>query len=77
MNTQKQISLPDDLWRDLDSPMVERYGGLSMLVESLLRAFVSGKGRKLRDARELVIINANAEDLNKEAEDALTYQVEL
>lgn len=79
MNDKKQISLSDDLLRDLDpfASEVECHGGLAMLVESLLRDFVSKNVRRLRDARELEIINANAEELNREAEDALSYQVEL
>ncbi len=75
MKIETVVALPDDLKAVLDrrapSPP-ER----DELIAAALRAYfawpVPGE-----DASDLAIINAHAEELNAEAEDALSYQVPL
>lgn len=69
------LLLPEDLKSDLDrraaaSPQRDE------LVAAALRAYFAWP-RAGEDASDLAIINAHAEELNAEAEDALSYQVPL
>jgi len=75
MSTDTVVALPDDLKAVLDrrapSPP-ER----DELIAAALRAYFSWP-RPGEDASDLAVINANAAELNAEAEDALSYQVPL
>ena len=69
------VALPEDLKAALDERAhndTER----GEIVAAALRAFLA-LPRAGEDASDLAIINANAEALNAEAEDALSYQVPL
>ena len=75
MITETLVALPDDLKAALDrrapSPP-ER----SELIAAALRAYFAWP-RPGEDAADLAVINANAAELNAEAEDALSYQIPL
>ena len=75
MQIDTVVALPEDLKAALDrrapSPP-ER----SELVAAALRAYFAWP-RPGEDASDLAVINANAKDLNAEAQDALSYQVPL
>jgi metal-responsive CopG/Arc/MetJ family transcriptional regulator len=49
----------------------------SAFIESVLQQYRKERMRAQRDARDLEIINRNAERLNREAEDVLDYQAPL
>lgn len=49
----------------------------SETIERLLRESFARLARRARDRKDLEIINKHAEQLNQEAEDVLSYQVEL
>lgn len=49
----------------------------SETIERLLRESFADHERRVREQRDLEIINRNANRLNEEAEDVLKYQVEL
>lgn len=69
------VALPDDLRAALDrraADVAER----DDLVVAALRAFFAWP-RPVEDAQDLAIINAHADELNAEAEDALSYQIPL
>jgi metal-responsive CopG/Arc/MetJ family transcriptional regulator len=51
-------------------------GSRSETIERLLRDGFSRRARRARDRRDLELINQNAERLNQEAEDVLSYQAE-
>ena len=53
------------------------HGSLSELVERLLPRFLTQSMQPVHDSRELELINRNADRLNRETEDVLSYQVEL
>ena len=75
MSVETVVALPEDLQAALDrrapSPP-ER----DELVAAALRAYFAGP-RAGEDASDLAVINAHAEELNAEAEDARSYQVPL
>jgi metal-responsive CopG/Arc/MetJ family transcriptional regulator len=49
----------------------------SAFIEAVLAEYLRSKARAARDARDLEIINRNAEKLNREALDVLEYQAPL
>ena len=57
--------------------MVGNQRGRSAFIERAIRHFLLEQKRILRDRRDPDIINSRAEELNREAEDVLSYQVEL
>ncbi|HBF13455.1 MAG TPA: hypothetical protein DDW49_08765 [Deltaproteobacteria bacterium] len=49
----------------------------SEIIEKAVLAFLEQMARTLRESRDLKILNKKARALNKEAEDTLSYQVDL
>jgi metal-responsive CopG/Arc/MetJ family transcriptional regulator len=49
----------------------------SAFIETVLVRYLRERARSQRDARDLAIINHNAEQLNRNAEDAPEYQAPL
>jgi metal-responsive CopG/Arc/MetJ family transcriptional regulator len=70
------VTLPRDLLAEIDV-LPEPYKSRSELIEAALRAFVAQACRRAQDARDVDIINRNADALNAEALDVLDYQVGL
>lgn len=48
----------------------------SRIIEQALIEFIERHRRRLREAKDLEILNRSAKELNREMEDILTYQVE-
>lgn len=69
------ISLPDDLREALDRKAPDQ-NRRDELVAAALRRYLQCGSAGSGDA-DLDIINSHADELNKEAEDALSYQVPL
>jgi hypothetical protein len=71
--TQIQIEMPDDIaaefFRRAPDP-----GGRIRLVEAIFREYFR---EHEQEASELALLDANADQLNAEAEDVLSYQVYL
>ena len=57
--------------------LVAEYGNRSKIIEIALNEFFTHKRRELRDNNDLELINSNIDDLNKEAEDTISYQVKI
>ncbi len=66
------VTLRVDLLQDL-TKMSKEYQSRSQFIEMILQAFVAKRKREERDARDMAIINQNADYLNAEALDVLTY----
>ena len=49
----------------------------SAFIEAILQQYLKERSRARREARDLAIINRNAEQLNRDALDALEYQAPL
>lgn len=70
MRVKTSVTLPKELLARIDR--VER--NRSAFVEKASQAYLARLERERRDARDIEIINANADRLNAEAEDVLGYQ---
>ena len=74
MKVKTSITLSEDLVEILN-----RYApdNRSEFIEKALRSFIAQLARDEKTARDIRIINDQAEALNAEAEDVLAYQVKL
>jgi len=70
MRVKTSVTLPEELLARIDR--VER--NRSAFVEKASRVYLANLERQRRNARDLEIINTNADRLNAEAEDVLDYQ---
>jgi metal-responsive CopG/Arc/MetJ family transcriptional regulator len=73
MRVQTTIALPQEILEEVDRQSRDR----SQLIERALRVFLGLAGPSDAEARDREILEAHAEELNREAEDALDYQVPL
>lgn len=76
MKVKTSITLSEELLRSLDE-VAEEFKNRSDVIEQALRLFLQKRMQKLREGKDLKILNQKAKDLNEEAEDVLSYQVEL
>ena len=74
MKVKTSITLSEDLVK-----ILSRYAAdnRSEFIEKALRSFIAQLARDEKTARDIRIINDQAEALNAEAEDVLAYQVKL
>lgn len=76
MKLKTSITLSADVVQSLDA-LLGCSGNRSALIEQALRGYLASREQQVRDARDLAILNCSADRLNQEAEDVLSYQVEL
>ena len=76
MKVKTSITLSKDLVEKMDS-LAGTYGNRSTLVEKALRDLIAAQEKLHRDSSDLEIINQQADTLNAEAIDVLSYQVDL
>lgn len=76
MKIKTSVTLSDDLLAEIDTRIGE-YKSRSEFLEIAARKLIAKLAREDADRRDLEIINENADSLNAEAEDVLTYQVPL
>ncbi len=76
MKVKTSITLPQDLVQQMDA-LAGRYGNRSALMERAIRDFIAAQAKRQQDLRDLDILNRRADALNKEAEDVLSYQVDV
>jgi metal-responsive CopG/Arc/MetJ family transcriptional regulator len=70
VRVKTSVTLPADLLATIDQVDANR----SAFVERAARAYLARLERTKREARDVEIINRNAERLNAEARDVLGYQ---
>jgi metal-responsive CopG/Arc/MetJ family transcriptional regulator len=73
MKEKTSITLSREVLAGIDRAAGSRQSR-SAFIETVLRQYLRQKARTQRDARDIEIINRNAERLNAEAEDTLRYQ---
>ena len=76
MKVKTSIALPKDLVQQMDA-LASLYGNRSTLIERAIREFLAAQARRQQDLRDLDILNRRADALNEEAEDVLSYQVDV
>ena len=70
MRVKTSVTLPKDLLVKIDRAERNR----SAFVEKASWAYLASLEKARRDARDLAILNAKADELNAEAADVLQYQ---
>jgi metal-responsive CopG/Arc/MetJ family transcriptional regulator len=70
MRVKTSITLPTELLKNIDRTESNR----SAFFERAARAYLAELNKAKRDARDMAIINSNADRLNAEALDVLDYQ---
>ncbi len=70
MRVKTSITLPEDLLETIDKTDPNR----SAFIERASRAYLARLEKAKREAKDIQIINANADRLNEEAMDVLEYQ---
>jgi len=70
VRVKTSITLPSDLLKSIDQADSNR----SAFIERAARSYLARIRKAEREAKDIEIINANAERLNQEAADVLDYQ---
>ncbi len=73
MRVKLSITLPEKLLKAIDRRAKQQEKTRSSLIEASLRTFLAQPIRNEQNARDLEIINRNADSLNQEALDVLEY----
>ena len=76
MKIKTSITLSEEVLLEIDQIRGESRNR-SAFIEIAIRDFLKKRAKKIRDDRDLEILNKNSKRLNREAEDVLSYQVEL
>ncbi len=76
MKVKTSFTLSEDLLSQLEE-VAREFTNRSDVIEQALRLFLKKRIQKIRESKDLKILNREAADLNDEAEDVLSYQVEL
>jgi len=74
MKVKTSITLSEDLLEAIDQRSAQ-FKNRSDFIESAIRAFIAHMVREEQNAKDLAILNRQAERLNQEAIDVLSYQV--
>ena len=76
MKIKTSITLSEEILKEVDK-LSSQYGNRSVLIEQAIREFLAAGAKRKRDLQDIEILNRRADILNKEAEDVLSYQVDL
>ncbi len=76
MKIKTSITLSEEIIREIDE-LSGQYGNRSVLIEQAIRDFLAAEAKRRQDLQDIEILNQRADALNKEAEDVLTYQVDV
>lgn len=76
MKVKTSITLSEDLIQSIEK-LFGKQKNKSEFIEKALRDYIERQVKAERDLKDLIILNKKADKLNKEAEDVLTYQVDL
>ena len=74
MKVKTSVTLAEDLLKAIDEQSGP-HKSRSDFIEKAVRTYISRAIRDRKNARDLDIINRQADHLNQEANDVLTYQV--
>ena len=75
MKVKTSVTLSEDIVKAIDR-LAGRSSNRSAVIERAVREMVAKAARAARDLKELEVLNRHADHLNREADDALTYQAD-
>ncbi len=75
MKVKTSVAISEEVLAAIDQ-IAAGPGNRSRVIEEALIEFVERRRREARDSRDLELIDRNADELNREAEDVLAYQTE-
>jgi len=75
MRIKTSITLPESLLASIDQHAGSFDNNRSAFIEAAARALIAHIERDLQDSRDMEIINREADRLNREAEEVLSFQV--
>jgi metal-responsive CopG/Arc/MetJ family transcriptional regulator len=76
MKVKTSITISKSLLKEIDL-IISKSGNRSLFIEEAIKNYLIHKKRNLRNKNDLDIINRSADELNKEADDILSYQVHI
>ena len=76
MKIKTSITLSEEIVKEIDQ-LSSKYGNRSILIEQAIRDFLTAEAKRRRDLQDIEILNRRPDALNREAEDVLSYQVDL
>ena len=76
MKVKTSITLSQDILQAIDQILGESKNR-SAFIEYALRDYLRKRSKMAQNEKDLEILNRNSKRLNREAEDVLTYQVEI
>ena len=76
MKTKISITLSNTLLAEVDKLAIAPCTR-SAIIEEAVQEYMVNKARHARDARELCVLNAHADEFNAEMADIMSYQVEM
>lgn len=76
MKVRTHITISENLLKEIDE-LNDHARNRSIFIEEAIEAYLALKRRMNRDQRDLELINRSARELKQEAEDVLSYQVDI
>ncbi|MBM4136988.1 MAG: ribbon-helix-helix protein, CopG family [Nitrospira sp.] len=76
MKVKTSITLSEELIHIIDE-LLDMKKNRSEFIEEAIRDYIERKAQAERNLKDLDILNKKADKLNREAEDVLSYQVDL
>lgn len=76
MKLKASITLSEDVLKALDA-LGKEFKNRSEAVENAVVFFLDSRRAKMRDEKELRILNRMAHRLNREAKEVLSYQIDV
>jgi Arc/MetJ-type ribon-helix-helix transcriptional regulator len=74
MKVKISVTLSDELLPQIDA-LIGLFGNRSAVIEKAIRDLLAVEAKRRRDIRDIEILSRRWDELNKEAEDVLSYQV--
>jgi len=76
MKTKTSITLSENVLKEMESSVVFT-GNRSIFIEKAIWTYLDLLKKQQRDMQDLELINKNADKLNKEVEETLSFQVSI
>ncbi|RKX75987.1 MAG: hypothetical protein DRP87_13175 [Spirochaetes bacterium] len=76
MKVKTSVTLSEELLEEIDRN-IEGSTNRSLFIERAVRSYLKQKQREQREKSDIEILNVHAQKLNREADEVLSYQVEI